>query len=144
MTHVVTESCINCRFTDCVDVCPVDCFKKVQTFSLLTQRNAFCAVCIPEVRGSYLRRRDVPEGQESFIDLNAELSKEWETISKMEEKPDDADHWLTVKEKKHLWKDEIFTFNHKLFDTDLCKTTSSKIRIISLEKKLENCIGLNR
>jgi ferredoxin len=28
MTHVVTEACIKCKYTDCVDVCPVDCFSR--------------------------------------------------------------------------------------------------------------------
>ncbi len=104
MTHVVTENCINCRFTDCVDVCPVDCFKKGPNFLVIDPEECIdCAVCIPECPAEAIfAEEDVPEGQESFIDLNAELSKEWETISQMEEKPDDADHWLTVKEKKHL------------------------------------------
>ncbi|OUW02085.1 MAG: ferredoxin [Betaproteobacteria bacterium TMED156] len=104
MTHVVTESCIKCRYTDCVDVCPVDCFKKGPNFLVIDPEECIdCAVCIPECPvEAIFAEEDVPEGQEEFIELNAELSQQWDTISRMEEKPEDADHWAKIKDKKEL------------------------------------------
>ena len=104
MTHVVTESCIKCRFTDCVDVCPVDCFKAGPNFLVIDPEECIdCAVCIPECPvEAIFAEEDVPEGQEKFIEINAELSQKWETISAMEEKAEDADHWATIKDKRQL------------------------------------------
>jgi len=107
MTHVVTESCIKCRYTDCVDVCPVDCFKAGPNFLVIDPEECIdCAVCIPECPvEAIFAEEDVPEGQEMFIELNAELSQKWETISAMEDKSEDADHWATIKDKRELLED---------------------------------------
>ncbi len=49
MTHVVTENCIKCKYTDCVDVCPVDCFREGPNFLVIDPDECLdCAVCIPE------------------------------------------------------------------------------------------------
>ena len=49
MTHVVTESCIRCKYTDCVDVCPVDCFREGPNLLVIDPDECIdCAVCIPE------------------------------------------------------------------------------------------------
>jgi ferredoxin len=49
MTHVVTEACIRCKYTDCVDVCPVDCFREGPNFLTIDPDECIdCAVCIPE------------------------------------------------------------------------------------------------
>ena len=104
MTHIVTESCIKCRYTDCVDVCPVDCFRAGPNFLVIDPDECIdCAVCIPEcpVEAIYAEE-DVPEDQKDFIDLNAELSKEWPSITRAEEKADDADKWADVDDKRNL------------------------------------------
>ena len=77
MTHVVTESCIKCKYTDCVDVCPVDCFREGPNFLSIDPDECIdCAVCIPEcpVNAIYAEE-DVPEDQRDFIKLNVDLSK---------------------------------------------------------------------
>ena len=77
MTHVVVESCIKCKYTDCVDVCPVDCFREgPNMLSIDPDECIDCAVCIPEcpVNAIYAEE-DVPEDQRDFIPLNAELAK---------------------------------------------------------------------
>lgn len=104
MTHVVTESCIKCKYTDCVDVCPVDCFKAGPNFLVIDPDECIdCAVCIPECPvEAIFAEEDIPDDQQEFIEINAELSKEWPTITRMEDKPEDADKWADVKEKKHL------------------------------------------
>jgi ferredoxin len=105
MTHVVTDSCIKCKYTDCVDVCPVDCFKEGQNMLVIDPDECIdCAVCIPEcpVNAIYAEE-DLPPGQEQFTVLNAELAKEWPLITDKKDAPPDADEWKDVKDKlKHL------------------------------------------
>ena len=105
MTHVVTESCIKCKHTDCVDVCPVDCFKEGPNFLVIDPDECIdCAVCIPEcpVNAIYAEE-DLPAGQEAFTALNAELAKAWPVITDKKEALPDAEQWKDVKEKlQHL------------------------------------------
>jgi ferredoxin len=101
MTHVVTESCIKCKHTDCVDVCPVDCFKEGPNFLVIDPDECIdCAVCIPEcpVNAIYAEE-DVPAGQEAFTALNAELAKAWPVITDKKEALPDAERWKDVKDK---------------------------------------------
>ena len=104
MTHIVTESCIKCRYTDCVDVCPVDCFRAGPNFLVIDPDECIdCAVCIPECPvDAIYAEEDVPEDQKDFIDLNAELSKEWPSITRAEEKADDAGKWADIDDKRNL------------------------------------------
>ena len=77
MTHVVTESCIKCRYTDCVDVCPVDCFREGPNFLAIDPDECIdCAVCVAEcpVNAIYAEE-DVPGDQQHFTELNAELAR---------------------------------------------------------------------
>ena len=104
MTHIVSESCIKCRYTDCVDVCPVDCFRQGPNFLVIDPDECIdCAVCIPEcpVEAIYAEE-DVPEDQKEFIEINAELSKIWPSITRAESALEDADKWADVTEKKQL------------------------------------------
>ena len=102
MTHIVTESCIKCRYTDCVDVCPVDCFRQGPNFLVIDPDECIdCAVCIPECPvEAIFAEEDVPEEQREFIEINAELSKIWPGITRAESHPDDADEWANVADKK--------------------------------------------
>lgn len=104
MTHVVVESCIKCKYTDCVDVCPVDCFREGPNMLTIDPDECIdCAVCIPEcpVNAIYAEE-DVPEDQRDFIPLNAELAKQWPAISRMKPHTDEADEWKDVRDKRHL------------------------------------------
>jgi ferredoxin len=103
MTHVVTESCIRCKYTDCVDVCPVDCFREGPNMLVIDPDECIdCAVCIPEcpVNAIYAEE-DVPADQIAFIKLNAELTHHagWKSITKRKPPPDDADEWKEKKDK---------------------------------------------
>ena len=104
MTHVVTESCIKCRFTDCVDVCPVDCFRKGPNFLVIDPDECIdCAVCIPECPvNAIFAEEDVPDDQRDFIAINADLAKNWPSITRLEPHPADADDWVNIKDKRHL------------------------------------------
>ncbi len=104
MTYVVTEACIKCKYTDCVDVCPVDCFKEGPNMLVIDPDECIdCAVCIPEcpVEAIYAED-DLPPDQVQFAALNAELAKVWKPI--VEKKPalSDADEWGKVKDKLNL------------------------------------------
>ncbi len=105
MTFVVTESCIKCKYTDCVEVCPVDCFHEGPNFLVIDPEECIdCTLCEPEcpVEAIY-SEEDLPEGQEQFLALNAELSRDWPVINEMKEAPADAKEWEGVTDKlKHL------------------------------------------
>jgi ferredoxin len=101
MTHVVTESCIRCKYTDCVDVCPVDCFREGPNMLVIDPDECIdCAVCIPECPvEAIVAEEDVPAAQKQYIALNVELAKTWPSITRTKEALVDADDWKDVKEK---------------------------------------------
>lgn len=105
MTFVVTENCIKCKFTDCVDVCPVDCFREGPNFLVIDPTECIdCTLCVPECPAEAIfAEDDVPDAQQQFIALNAELAKIWPTITESKEGLDDADDWNNKPDKlKHL------------------------------------------
>jgi ferredoxin len=106
MTHVVTESCINCKYTDCVDVCPVDAFHEGPNMLVIDPEACIdCALCVAECPvNAIFAEDDVPADQVQFIPLNAELAPQWPVISKSKEALVEADEWAKVEEKTHLLK----------------------------------------
>jgi len=101
MTYVVTDSCIKCKYTDCVDVCPVDCFHEGPNFLVIDPEECIdCTLCVAEcpVEAIYAED-DVPDDQRAFIALNAELARGWKVIIERKEAPADADEWAGVKNK---------------------------------------------
>jgi ferredoxin len=101
MTHVVTENCIKCKHTDCVDVCPVDCFREGPNFLVIEPDECIdCAVCIPECPvNAIFAEEDVPADQKAFIALNAELSRGWPSITDKKDALADAEQWKDVSGK---------------------------------------------
>ena len=101
MTHVVLESCIRCKYTDCVDVCPVDCFREgPNMLSIDPDECIDCAVCIPECPvEAIVAEEDVPSNQQALIALNAELARQWPAITRMKPHAPDADEWKDVPDK---------------------------------------------
>jgi ferredoxin len=101
MTFVVTESCIKCKYTDCVEVCPVDCFHQGPNFLVIDPDECIdCALCEPEcpVNAIY-SEDDLPEDQKIFIDINARKAKEWPSITAHQDPLPDAEQWKDVKDK---------------------------------------------
>lgn len=95
MTYVVTDNCIRCKYTDCVDVCPVDCFHEGPNFLVIDPEECIdCTLCEPECPAEAIfAEDDVPNDQEHFIELNAELAKAWPVLSEKKDAPEDADEW---------------------------------------------------
>ena len=104
MTFVVTENCIKCKYMDCVEVCPVDCFHEGPNMLVIDPDECIdCTLCVAEcpVEAIYAED-DVPADQRSFIALNAELSKGWKAIIEKQDPLPDADDWKDVKPKAQL------------------------------------------
>ena len=101
MTFVVTESCIKCKYTDCVEVCPVDCFHEGPNFLVIDPDECIdCTLCEPECPVEAIYSEDeLPPDQAQYLELNAELSQNWPVITEMKPAPDDADDWKEVKDK---------------------------------------------
>jgi ferredoxin len=95
MTYVVTENCIKCKYTDCVAVCPVDCFVEGPNFLAIDPDGCIdCAVCVPECpANAIVADSDLSPDQRSFLELNAELSKIWKPITRQKPSLADADEW---------------------------------------------------
>ncbi|KRC12298.1 ferredoxin [Hydrogenophaga sp. Root209] len=101
MTFVVTEACIRCKYTDCVDVCPVDAFREGPNFLVIDPDDCIdCAVCVPEcpVNAIYAEE-DVPGHQLHFTALNAELAREWKPIVRTKLPLPDAEEWSHIESK---------------------------------------------
>jgi ferredoxin len=101
MTHVVLDSCIRCRYTDCVDVCPVDCFRIGPNMLVIDPDECIdCGVCIPECPvEAIVAEEDVPASQEQFTELNADLAKIWPAITRTQDPLPDAEEWKDVPNK---------------------------------------------
>jgi len=98
MTYVVTEACIRCKYTDCVEVCPVDCFHEGPNFLVIDPEECIdCSLCEPECPISAIYPDDdMPEGQENYLELNAELSQVWPVITEMKPALTDAEEWKDI------------------------------------------------
>lgn len=101
MTYIVTDNCIRCKYTDCVEVCPVDCFHEGPNFLVIDPDECIdCTLCEPECPAEAIfAEDDIPEGMENFLELNAELSREWPVITEQKDPPADAEKWDGVKDK---------------------------------------------
>ncbi len=95
MTFVVTENCIKCKYTDCVEVCPVDCFHEGPNFLAIDPDECIdCTLCVPECPANAIfAEDDVPPEQMPFVALNAELAREWPVINRRKDPPPDATEW---------------------------------------------------
>lgn len=95
MTHVVTENCIKCKYTDCVEVCPVDCFHEGPNMLVIDPEECIdCTLCVKECPVSAILPEDeVPRSQAHFLPLNAELARKWRVITQKIPAPADAAEW---------------------------------------------------
>ena len=104
MTYVVLDNCIRCKYTDCVEVCPVDCFHEGPNFLVIDPEECIdCTLCEPECPAeAIVAEDDIPEGEEQFLELNAELAKIWPVITEKKPALEDADEWAEKEGKLEL------------------------------------------
>lgn len=99
MTHVVTEACIKCKYTDCVEVCPVDCFYEGENMLVINPEECIdCGVCIPECPIDAIVPDTVLE-IEKWVEINAQYASLWPNITRKKASPEDADAWVGVPDK---------------------------------------------
>lgn len=98
MAFVVTDNCIRCKLTDCVEVCPVDCFYEGPNFLVINPDECIdCALCEPECPINAIKSEDdLAENEKVFHELNRELSATWPNITSKKEAPHDAKTWEGV------------------------------------------------
>ena len=109
MTHLVTDNCIQCKYTDCVQVCPVDCFYEGPNFLAINPDECIdCGVCIPECPvNAIVEENDLPDDERKvWYDINMRLAKKWPNITKRKESLPDAETWKDIKDKRSSLKEE--------------------------------------
>lgn len=101
MTFLVTEKCIRCKYTDCVEVCPVDCFYEGPNMLVIHPDECIdCGLCEPECPvNAIFAEDDLPEKYKNFLPLNERLAKKWPNITKLKDAPADADDWKEKEDK---------------------------------------------
>ncbi len=105
MTYIITENCIKCKYTDCVSVCPVDCFNEGENFLVINEELCIdCAICVPECPADAIYSDlDLKKNQKIFLKINSELSKIWPNIKKIKINKN-IKKWINIKNKLHLLK----------------------------------------
>jgi ferredoxin len=95
MAYVVTEKCINCKYSDCVAVCPVECFYEGPNLVVIDPEECIdCGLCVPECPiGAIYEQHDLSVEQYVFIEVNAKYSKCWPNISGVQEPMLGAEEW---------------------------------------------------
>ena len=104
MTYVVTESCIKCKYTDCVEVCPVDCFYEGPEFLVIHPDECIdCGLCEPECPIEAIYADDeLPANQIEFVEINARLADVYENITEAKEPLPDADNFKDLENKREF------------------------------------------
>ena len=97
----MSVACMHCSDAPCMAVCPVDCFREGPNMLAIDPDECIdCTLCVAECPVEAIYSEDeLPAGQEQFLELNAELSREWPVITEMKDPPGDADEWRDVKDK---------------------------------------------
>ena len=101
MTHLVTENCIKCKHTDCVSVCPVDCFYEGPNFLVINPDECIdCGVCIPECPvDAIVADNDTNTNIPLWLEINTRLSNKWQVITKKKPALPDAAEWKDILNK---------------------------------------------
>jgi ferredoxin len=99
MTYIVNDNCIKCKYTDCVEVCPVDCFYEGENMLVIHPDECIdCGVCEPECPVDAIKP-DTEPGVEKWLKVNAEFAKAWPNITAKKDAPGDAKQWEGVANK---------------------------------------------
>ena len=91
MTYIVTEACIKCKYTDCVEVCPVDCFYEGENMLVIHPNECIdCGVCEPECPAEAIVP-DTEDGMDKWLELNAKYAEEWPNLTEKKDMLEGAD-----------------------------------------------------
>ncbi|WP_142849329.1 ferredoxin FdxA [Telmatospirillum sp. J64-1] len=102
MAYIVTENCIKCKYTDCVEVCPVDCFYEGENMLVINPDECIdCGVCEPECPAEAILP-DSEELAQKWAEMNREYSLKWPNITRRKDAPADADEWKGRPDKAKL------------------------------------------
>jgi len=104
MTHVVAEPCVKCKYTDCVDVCPVDCFHEGVNFLVIDPDTCIdCGLCVPECpTEAIFAEEDLPDEWAEYTEINERLTEEWPVISEKIDALPEADEFKEVEAKRDM------------------------------------------
>lgn len=99
MPYVVTELCIRCKYMDCIEVCPVDCFYEGENMLVINPDECIdCGVCEPECPAEAIVS-DTNAVAEKWLEMNREYANQWPNITRKKPAPADADAFKGVKNK---------------------------------------------
>ncbi|MCP4593593.1 MAG: ferredoxin family protein [bacterium] len=110
MAHIVAEPCIKCKYTDCVAVCPVDCFHEGVNFLVIDPETCIdCGLCVSECpTDAIFTDEDLPDKWQEYVEINAKYAAEWPMIDEQKEPVPEADEYKDVDEKRELLDPEPF------------------------------------
>lgn len=98
MAYVVTDACIKCKYTDCVDVCPVDCFYEGELMVVINPDECIdCGVCVPECPIDAIKE-EAPD-LIKWLEINKEYSEKWPNITTKKDPLPDAEKNIYEKDK---------------------------------------------
>lgn len=101
MTYVVNEKCVKCKFTDCVAVCPVDCFHEGENMLVINPKECIdCGICVDECPIKAIDKEE--DSTIEWIEINSKYSKKWPVINKVLEPLPEAEKYKNIADKKHL------------------------------------------
>ena len=102
MTHVVAEPCVNCKFTDCVEVCPVDAFREGENCLVISPDDCIdCTLCVSQCPvGAIYIEGDLPPKWAEWLELNAKLSRVWPLITRQKQPLAGHERWSAVEGKR--------------------------------------------
>ena len=108
MAYVVTEPCVKCKYTDCVDVCPVDCFVEGKNFLAINPDECIdCGACVPECpTEAIFEETEVPEKWAEYVELNAKLGGTWPAITEKKDALPEAEEFKDVEDKRELLSED--------------------------------------
>ena len=118
MTYVVTDACIRCKYMDCVEVCPVDCFYEGENMLVINPNECIdCGVCEPECPAEAILP-DTESGLEKWLELNTTFSAQWPNLTRKGEQPADAvlgvHHIIADNEAQRLGSHQLRPFLWKM------------------------------
>ena len=106
MTFVVTDICIKCKYTDCVEVCPVDCFYEGENMLVIHPDECIdCGVCEPECPIEAIVPDSDPKADQ-FLELNRKYSEEWPVLTRKKDPMPEAEEFKTKTDKIDLFSPE--------------------------------------